>query len=454
MQAEEQVASGGFLAPCLQPQVACLGRPGGDDFHAPCLQRRFQLEVELPAHVGFIVCTVHRTAVVFAVVSGIQTDLDFLLRAVCVEGVLLSVDGDRSRRHIAVFQEVVPLAADGLPAGKHSAVCAEVVLLAAHRLEPGLHGAVRGKAVLFAVHGLDAGSGNAVRAEVIALAVQRLPAGLHLIVLAEIIAVFAVLCPAGGQLAVRIVIADGLVVEDAQPQFLGAGLLVQQIADTVHRVFSGHLACGIVHIIAAAAVADPAFHRLSRLRVVVSPHPVYGAPAGLLCAGVVEQIGHAVDLLRTHRRRIGGAVIIVPGVVDLLPARHLRAAGVEQIQDTVYRCRLDGVRAVAVLILSCAVFHDPAARIFLRRRGEFRQRGRRHSRGSRFQGYGIRRRRIQTAKEEHSACRRTQGQQGKPLGIVHFSTSFLYCLVLRKQVGSPGTACSILTFPTHPLHYT
>lgn len=92
------------------------------------------------------------------------------------------------------------------------------------------------------VHGLDAGSGDAVRAEVIALAVQRLPAGLHLIVLAEIIAVFAVLCPAGGQLAVRIVIADGLVIEDAQPQFLGAGLLVQQIADTVHRVFSGHLA--------------------------------------------------------------------------------------------------------------------------------------------------------------------------------------------------------------------
>ena len=78
--------------------------------------------MELPAHVGFIVCTVHRTAVVFAVVSGIQTDLDFLLRAVCVEGVLLSVDGDRSRRHIAVFQEVV--------------------LLAAHRLEPSLHGAV------------------------------------------------------------------------------------------------------------------------------------------------------------------------------------------------------------------------------------------------------------------------------------------------------------------------
>ena len=235
-----------------------------------------------PAHIRLIISSVYRTAVILAVVSCVQTNLDFFLCTVGIEPILLAVNDFFAGHHCAVCVEIVFLTAESLPAGFHDTVCAEVVLLAADILETGLHGTICGKVVFFAVYRLHAGLCDTIVSKIIVFAADILHASLHGVVVIEVIAAAMILYPTGHRSTVLIVIRYRIIGELAKSQLLGTSFAVALIAYPVYGEFSGCFSGIRTDIVAVIAVADPAAVRLSGFRIVVSPHTVYRQP--VFCA--------------------------------------------------------------------------------------------------------------------------------------------------------------------------
>ena len=107
--------------------------------------------------------------IVFAVVSGIQTDLYGAENASICKGVVLTVNGLLSCNHRAIRAEIITIRVDFCPSGLHFSGTQEIVLLA--------------------VYSLPSGAGDTVCTKIIGAVFQRLPSGLELSLFGEVVQV-------------------------------------------------------------------------------------------------------------------------------------------------------------------------------------------------------------------------------------------------------------------------